>query len=436
MPQVLPETPSVLELVLPVLQVVWQGFRTYWWLVVPPGLFFIFTELWLAYVQQRYIQAIKWITLEVSVPKEVMKTPKAMEQVFAGLAAIQSGANFLEKWLKGKVQEWVSFEIAGWEGAASFFIRTPAGSKNLIEAQIFAQYPEAEINEVEDYVERAPAAIPSREYDLWGTELIFEKEDAYPLRTYPQFEEAQEEKRIDPMSALAEAMAHLKEGEAIWIQFLLKPAPKDWKEKGQAVVNRLIGKKEPKKPIGFFRFVVSFIEEFWTGLMHAALNLPPPKGVATTGEAEESGPETKVQFLSPGERAVVEAVEQKLSKAGFSCGIRFLYWGRRDLFSKSNVAAVLSYFRQFNTLNMNALKTNKEVTPSIDYWFKARRELMRKVALWGAYKLRSFPKKTPVLNTEELATLYHFPTAFVEAPTVYRIESRKGGPPPTLPIAE
>jgi hypothetical protein len=140
--------------------------------------------------------------------------------------------------------------------------------------------------------------------------------------------------------------------------------------------------------------------------------------------------------LSPGERAVVEAVEQKLSKAGFSCGIRFLYWGRRDLFSKSNVAAVLSYFRQFNTLNMNALKTNKEVTPSIDYWFKARRELMRKVALWGAYKLRSFPKKTPVLNTEELATLYHFPTAFVEAPTVYRIESRKGGPPPTLPIAE
>lgn len=436
MPKALPETPSVFELVLPVLGVVWQGFRAYWWLVVPPALFFIFTELWLAYVQKRYIQNIKWITLEIDVPKEVMKTPKAMEQVFAGLSVIQSGANFLEKWLKGKVQEWVSFEIVGWQGAAKFFIRTPAGLKNLIEAQIFAQYPEAEIREVEDYAERAPSVIPSREYDLWGTELVFEKDDAYPLRTYPQFEEAQEEKRIDPMAALAEAASHLKEGEAIWIQFLLKPAPKEWKEKGQALVNKLIGKKEPKKPLGFFQFFISFLDEFFTGLMHAAMNLPPPEGVATAGKKEEGGPETKVQFLSPGEKTVVEAIEQKLSKTGFSCGIRFLYWGRKDLFSKSNVAAVLAYFRQFNTLNMNAVKPNKEVTPSIDYWFKARREFVRKMRLWVAYKFRAFPKKTMVLNTEELATLYHFPTAFVEAPTVYRIESRKGGPPPTLPIAE
>lgn len=435
MPQTLPETPSVRELILPILGVVWQGFRAYWWLVVPPALFFVFTELWLTYVQMRYIQNIQWITLEVKVPKEVMKTPKAMEQVFAGLSTIQSGANFVEKWFKGKVQEWVSFEIVGWQGAMKFFIRTPAGFKNLIEAQIFAQYPDAEIHEVEDYIERAPTAIPSREYNLWGTELIFEKDDAYPLRTYPQFEEAQEEKRIDPMGALAEAASHLADEEAIWIQFLLKPAPKEWKEKGQAIVNKLIGKKEPKKPLGFFQFLIAFIDEFMTGFMRAAVNLPPPEGVATVGTKEEGGPETKVQFLSPGEKSVVEAIEQKLAKAGFLCGIRFVYWGRTDRFSKSNVAAVLSYFRQFNTLNMNALKPNKDVTPSVDYWFKARREFLRKVTLWNAYRLRAFTKKAPVLNVEELATLYHFPTMYVEAPTVYRIESKKGGPPPTLPVA-
>lgn len=436
MPQALPDIPTVYEIVLSVFLVVRQGFREYWWLVAPPALFFIFTELWLFYVKKRYIENnIKWLTLEVRVPKEIMKTPKAMEQVFAGLSATQKGINFVEKWWEGKVQEWVSFEIVGWQGAARFFIRTPEGFKNLIEAQIFAQYPEADIKEVEDYVERALLIVPSREYELWGTELVFEKEDAYPIRTYPEFEESQEEKRIDPMAALTEAVSNLKDDEAIWLQFLLKPAPKEWKSGGQKIVNKLIGKKEPKKPLGFLMFSIAFVSEFVSGLVRAAFNLS-SEDAATVPKKEDGGPETKMQFLSPGEKTVIEKIEQKLSKAGFSCGIRFVYWGRNDIFTKANVAAVLSYFRQFNTLNMNALKPNKAITPSINYWFKARREFLRKIALWVRYKKRMFPRATPVLNAEELATLYHFPTMFVEAPTVYRIESKKGGPPQALPIEE
>jgi hypothetical protein len=436
MPQGLPEIPTVSQILLIVAKIIWEGFRLYWWIVLPPALYFIFIDLWLFYVQSRYIKNISWITLEINVPKEVMKTPKAMEQIFAGLSVIQSGANFIEKWWKGKVQEWISFEIFGKNGTTKFFVRTPAGFKNIIEAQIFAEYPRAEIKEVEDYLISEPQIIPSAEYDLWGTELIFEKDDAYPIKTYPEFEETQEEKRFDPISALLEAIAHLKEGEAVGIQFLIKPAPKDWKEKGMALVNKLIGKKEPPKPLSFFRFVIAFIHDYFTGLMHAALNLPPPEGVAIGTPKTNGGPETKIPYLSPGERLVVEKIEQKLSKIGFSCGIRFIYWGKKQIFSKSNVAAILSYFRQFNTLNLNSLRPNKDVTPSIDYWFKARREFIRKIALWNNYKLRTFPQKAPVLNTEELATLYHFPTAFVESPSVIWIESRKGGPPPTLPIVQ
>jgi hypothetical protein len=42
----------------------------------------------------------------------------------------------------------------------------------------------------------------------------------------------------------------------------------------------------------------------------------------------------------------------------------------------------------------------------------------------------------PILNTEELATIFHFPikvTGLV-APTMTRVESKKGGPPPNLPM--
>jgi len=214
----------------------------------------------------------------------------------------------------------------------------------------------------------------------------------------------------------------------------LRPAPKDWKEKGDALVNKLIGKKEPPKPKGMFEYFFAYIEWLITGFVKTALNMEVGEGPEGASGKEKEGPETKIQTLSPGEKSIVEAIEKKLSKVGFEAVIRIVYWGRRDIFSKSNIGAILSYFRQFNTLNMNAFKPNKNVTPSIDYWFKNRREFSRKVKIWYAYKKRLFLSKPIILNTEELATIYHFPTIFVEAPTVYRVESRKGGPPPTLPV--
>ena len=45
-----------------------------------------------------------------------------------------------------------------------------------------------------------------------------------------------------------------------------------------------------------------------------------------------------------------------------------------------------------------------------------------------------FTRKLFVLNTEELATIYHFPGSVAKTPTISRIESKKGEPPTALPI--
>jgi hypothetical protein len=46
---------------------------------------------------------------------------------------------------------------------------------------------------------------------------------------------------------------------------------------------------------------------------------------------------------------------------------------------------------------------------------------------------RYFHPYTYVLNTEELATLFHFPGQILKVPTLERIESKEASPPPNLP---
>lgn len=372
------------------------------------------------------------MTLVVRIPREIMKTPKAMEQIFAGVHGISSAPSFTEEWFEGKLQEWISFEIVGDMTGIHFYVHTLASHRNLVEAQIYAQYPQAEIMEVEDYTRKYPDNIPNQEYDLWGTEMVFMQPNAYPLRTYFEFEEAVEEKRIDPLASLAEVLSGLKPGDSIWMQFLLRPAGSEWVKEGEQLVSKMIGRKEPSAA------GITFAE-FLANLIKAPFEHP----VWSTEVKKESKPENLMMALTPGEKDKVEAIEKKIAKLGFETIIRIIYIGRRDTFDKSLIGATLSYFRHFNTMNLNGLKPNKQVTPKVTYRiaFKTRREYLRKRAILDWYKSRAMVRnplkqKPFILNTEEMATLFHFPTAFVEAPSLQHVEYKKGGPPPTLPISE
>ena len=78
---------------------------------------------------------------------------------------------------------------------------------------------------------------------------------------------------------------------------------------------------------------------------------------------------------------------------------------------------------------------------SVWLWFLDERRLyIRKRRIFRYYSKRWFPLfprpgGSYVLNTEELATLYHFPGRIVApAPAVPRIEAKKGEAPPGLPV--
>lgn len=399
----------------------------WWWIVLPPILFLIFWEFWLYYVGTSYTSKMSWSMIEINVPKEVFQTPKAVENIFSTLHSMSSPPEWLDKYWKGKIQDYISLEMVGDNGTSHIYIRMPSNLKGYITSQIYAQYPKAEIREVPDYTTNIPLTAPDKQYDLWGTELILTKEDGYPIKTYIQFEETVEEKRLDPVSSIIESFAQLQDGEQIWIQILIKPANEDWVKRGQELVNKLIGKKTTPKKTNLDKAVDLLLIQPIDAIVSSG-------GVAKS-EKKESSP-SQIQFLSPGQKEVVESVEKNIAKLGYNTTIRTIYIAKRDIYNRTNIAAILGFFKQFNTLNLNGFKPNSDITPNkVKYYLmKKPREYIRKRSVFINYKLRLPGKVNFVFNTEELATIFHFPSTIVEAPSTPRVEAKKAEPPINLPI--
>lgn len=412
-----------------VFEVFWEIVKTWWWVILPFVLFPLLRAYYLFWLQYKWEARQKKVFLEIKVPKEIIKPIKAMEYVMAGIHGIHDTPNFRERWLEGQLQLSVSFEIASIDGQAHFFIRVPVKWQRQIESNIYAQYPEAEITEIDDYTKYIPQDIPNKDWNLWGADLKMMKEDPYPIKTYPKFElerEAKEEKRVDPLAGLLESMAALKPGEQIWIQIIARPviAEVPWVQEGRKIVDKLVRRPVAAAP----RPLVQEAAE-------TVIFGPRPEEKV---ERELIPPEMK---LTPGEREIVAAIEEKISKFGFRSNIRFLYLAKQDVFIPSGpIRMAMGFFRALSTLNLNSLRPDPRTFTKIQWIMRKRRLYIRKRRLFRYYQKR-WPPFFPlvggmfILNTEELATLYHFPSRVVApAPAVPRIEAKKGEPPPGLPI--
>ncbi len=405
--------------------------------------FFVAWKLYMMYIRFRYIQSIEWSMVELKIPENILKTPKSMEQIFAGMAAIYSfGFKDVEIYWDGKVEPWISWEMAGYSGGVHFYIYFPTKYRNLLESAIYAQYPNAEIHPTEDYTELLGSVLPNKVYDLWGTGYSLSKENYYPIKTYPEFEEAKEERRVDPIAAITEVMSNLKEGEMVWLQIMISPSDEPsgnfWQKEGLEKIEEIAGRSSNKKGGSFGSTILDWGRNvFW-----APSELP-----TWPGDTKETT-QPNLRFLHPAEQDIVKAISNKISKFGFETIVRFIYIDRIDSFTMANVSAVMGAFQQFRAQNLNSFRPDKKTITQKTSWlgkffprYKRMFEFSRKRKLFDGYVSRRFgrynkvrPEKYPILNTEELATIYHFPTMTVEAPRLRKLEAKKGGPPAGLPI--
>ncbi|OIO30579.1 hypothetical protein AUJ77_02095 [Candidatus Nomurabacteria bacterium CG1_02_43_90] len=374
----------------------------------------LFWRHWVRYVQARYISNINWVILEIKIPRETNKSPLAMEIALGAL--FQGGKiNWYDKYRKGKVRDWFSLEMVSIEGQIRFFIRTSAIYKNVIEAQLYAQYPDVEIYEVPDYSRYVDYQGKEGEWEMIGAEYKLSKADPYPIKTYIDYgldKDPKEEFKIDPLTSVIEYLGSAGKGEQVWIQIIVQAADTrytkkggekgDWKDEGKEIIDELT-KRNEKTPEGM--------------------------------------PSFKMMMTTKGEGEIVAAIERSMGKLGFDVGIRALYLSKKDKFNPSNIKALGGLFRAFNSNNLNGFRYADQAI-GWDYpWqdYEKIRITKKRKEFFEAYKYRAWfhdPRKlTPfVLTTEELATVFHFPGGVAQTPTFGRISSRKSEAPVNLPI--
>ena len=417
--------------------------KIWWWAVLPFLLWEPFKYFWKWWRNEVWLKTVfKPVVLEIRIPKESIKPIRAMENVMAAIHGVAyQPPDWWEKWFEGQLQTGVSFDIISIGGEIHFYIRFFKAYRDGIEAAIYSQYPEAEIQEVDDYVKYVPQDIPNKDWDLWATDYLLAKKSPYPIKTYPKFETEQEkepEKVVDPVANLLEGFAKIKPGEQFWIQMRTTPLSEPdhnhsygaFLKEGEKIRDSVAKRPEVPKPKPM--------------LQDAATILISGKVPGVDDVKKEEFIIAPEMRMTPGEKDIVTAIENKISKPVFSTGIRFIYLGKRDVFFKPNFRLGFNFFNCYATANLNALfPWGDALTKIHKSWFLPlnlllpRRHYLRCRKLFRQYKERFnflFPrmggdKGVFILNTEELASLFHFPSWRVSPVAgVSRVEAKKGAP--------
>jgi hypothetical protein len=419
---------------LPPGQMLWEFFLNFGFIVL--GILYLigYFYFYLFYKQNKWVKEnVRYLLLAIDIPKGNEQSPKATENMFAYLSGAHGSQNFFEKWFEGKFQLSFSYEIVSLEGYTQFIIRTPIRFRNLIESSVYSQYPDAEITEVEDYVQLVPNKFPDEEYDAWGSEFMFTDHWAYPIKVYSEFEYPSgpsETQFKDPMAALMDLNSSLGLGEYFWFQIIITPTGINWIKESDQMAEKVIGRKpKTKKDIADYLMegiseASEIVFELWRDIEDK------PK--------EEREP--SLIDLTPKQKKQLEGIQNKASKVAFEAKLRAVYIAKKDVMNTSKVAnGFVGYMKQFTALDLNSFMPDIKYTlTKTAYFSKDTRLINRKNLIVRNYVNRdSFAGRLPgIYNIEELATLWHFPIeASVRAPMIQKAPGRKADAPSDLPLS-
>lgn len=199
--------------------------------------------------------------------------------------------------------------------------------------------------------------------------LQLKKENYYPIKTFKEL-------ATDPLASLTSALAKMGEKEAACIQILVSPAEGEWQKLGS--------------------------------------------GFISSTKKQEADP-NKAKFSVPAK--TLEAVENKVSKPGFTTNVNIVVVSENEESAKAHLENISSSFQQFSG-ELNGFGGRKiRMKGSFVEDFIYRYQPM--FNLWG--------NRSSVLNSEELATIFHLPNKTVTTPHIHWLNAKTAPAPAEIP---
>jgi len=398
---------------------VWRFAFATWPVWLPLSLVSLLLKTWFSYKRREWLKNTGSILLEIRIPKNTDKSPAAMEMVIEGIWEDVIGS-LTGAYLEGEVRDVFSLEIVSIGGEVKFFIWAFPKWKNIIESRIYTHYPGAEVIEVEDYAVKV--IFDPEKMNLWGITTRLVKPDAYPIKTYIEFEldkgNKEQEEIVDPLAPILEHLGMLKPGEQAWIQILIQGHRKE----GLQDI-RLFSKPDWQE--GIKKEIKKIIET-------ESLVTPKPDKPLL------------IPYLTKTQDDTIKAIQRNSAKLAFDTMMRVVYVAPKEIYVKTRGVGIIGSMRQFGSKTLNGIRPHKFIPGIVYPWedFLDIRRRYRQKTLLEAYKRRSFfnvPFKHVfgepyVLTTEELATIFHFPGTTVTTPTLTRVPSKKAEAPSNLPL--
>lgn len=344
--------------------------------------------------------SLKRVVLLVALPKEKPKEGEEEQEANVQEMIDQSEAWYstiggmraqrdLQALLRGR-QDIFSLELVAHQGLISFYVVVPRYLQAYMEEQIHAQFPKAHIEEVPDY------NIFTPESKAAATTLVFRKPYIFPIKTYRLLD-------VDPLSSLTNVLSKTGPGEGICIQYVCRSAKAQWHNWGARAARKIHEGKTVKEAIGY-----SGLIGFLTGFYR--LFFPKKKNELETGPNP----------VSAKDEEIAKSLEEKTSRAGLDVNIRIVVSGQTQERARTILKNIVDSFSQYTLYEYgNGFKRDDPFNKD---------KLIRKYI----YRLFDERKKI-ILNTEEIASLYHFPLTITQTPNIRWLEARKGPVPVNLP---
>ncbi len=398
------------------------------WSILLVGLIWGAYITWLDYKQRNFLtNEVKYTLFAVDIPKQSEQTVRAVEEIFNHLHGVKSGPIAKEEYVMGMSQLWLSFEIVSIEGYIQFLIRTPSKFNDIVKSVFYAHYPDAEITEVEDYMDLIPQNTNNIEskFKGFGMDFFLAKPNFLPIKTYPSFENSLTQTYIDPLASFLEILGKVGPGEFLGMTLLIRPVDAD------DVI--AAGKKEVAKIMGRAMPSTKTLMDNIIGGVEKGIDRLSEEIYELWGDVAEKTEKDQLKVLTPNERERLKAIDTKIGKYLYQCILRTLYIAPKERFSIGRALYGLQgAFRQF--ADWNSFKNSKT---KADYFFKRQREEINVQRFIKRFtKRNTFDTPSFILNSEEIASIYHFPDINVKAPLIKRTETKTVQPPTGLPFEE